>query len=264
MKTRLSVNVDHVATVRQARGAAYPDPVDAARIAEDSGASGITAHLRVDRRHIQDSDVARLREAVRGKLNLEMSTEREMLDVALRILPDQVTLVPERPEEVTTEGGLDLRRQGSASGVAAIKLAQAGIAVSLFLDPAPAQIDLLAKLRDDLSGDSSGSGEDGFPQGFEINTDAYTKSQRSEDVARELAKVRQAMERGVELGFEVYAGHGLTVGNVGPIAALDAVEELNIGHALVSRAVLVGMKAAVEEMLAAIAAGTGGGAQSSP
>lgn len=262
MKTRLSVNVDHVATVRQARGAVYPDPVEAARIAEDAGASGITAHLRADRRHIQDSDVARLKEAIRGKLNLELSTEREMLDVALRILPDQVTLVPERPDEVTTEGGLDLRRQGSASGVAAIKLAQAGIAVSLFLDPDPAQIDLLAKLRDDLTSDSSGGssgsgnpGAGGFPQGFEINTDAFTKSQRSEEVARELAKVRRAMERGVELGFEVYAGHGLTVGNVGPIAALDAIEELNIGHALVSRAVLVGMEAAVEEMLAAIAGG---------
>lgn len=249
MKTRLSVNVDHVATVRQARGAPYPDPVEAAGIAEASGASGITAHLRVDRRHIQDSDVARLKDAVHGKLNLELSTEREMLDVALRVLPDQVTLVPERPDEVTTEGGLDLRRQASAVGVAALKLTQAGIAVSLFLDPDPVQIDLLGKLRDDLGGESDLKSP---LEGFEINTDAYTKSQTPEEVRRELDKVRRAVARGEELGFHVYAGHGLTVGNVGPVAALEAIEELNIGHALISRAVLVGLQAAVQEMLEAM------------
>jgi pyridoxine 5-phosphate synthase len=249
MKTRLSVNVDHVATVRQARGAPYPDPVEAAGIAEAAGASGITAHLRVDRRHIQDSDVARLKEAVRGKLNLELATDREMVDLALRVRPDQVTLVPERPDEITTEGGLDLRRQASAAGVAALKLARAGIGVSLFLDPDPLQIDLLAKLRDDLDGDAE---IEGPLDGFEINTDAYTKTAVPEETRVELDKVRRAVERGVELGFHVYAGHGLTVGNVGPIAALEAVEELNIGHALISRAVLVGLQTAVREMLEAM------------
>jgi pyridoxine 5-phosphate synthase len=249
MKTRLSVNVDHVATVRQARGAPYPDPVEAAGIAEAAGASGITAHLRVDRRHIQDSDVARLKEAVRGKLNLELATDREMVEVALRVRPDQVTLVPERPDEITTEGGLDLRRQASAVGVAALKLSHAGIGVSLFLDPDPLQIDLLGKLRDDLDGDA----EIESPlEGFEINTDAYTKTSAPEEIRVELDKVRRAVDRGVELGFHVYAGHGLTVGNVGPIAALEAVEELNIGHALISRAVLVGLQTAVREMLEAM------------
>lgn len=249
MKTRLSVNVDHVATVRQARGTPYPDPVEAAGIAEAAGAAGITAHLRGDRRHIQDSDVARLKEAVHGKLNLELSTEREMLEVALQVGPDQVTLVPERPDEVTTEGGLDLRRQASAVGVAALKLAHAGIGVSLFLDPDPVQIDLLAKLRDDLAGEAELAT---VLEGFEINTDAYTKTRAPEEARGELHKVGQAVERGVELGFHVYAGHGLTVGNVGPIAAFDAVEELNIGHALISRAVLVGLQAAVREMLEAM------------
>ena len=252
MKTRLSVNVDHVATVRQARGTPYPDPVEAAGIAEAAGAAGITAHLRGDRRHIQDDDVVRLQEAVHGKLNLELSTEPEMLKVALRVAPDQVTLVPERPDEITTEGGLDLRRQASAVGVTAFKLAQAGIEVSLFLDPEPVQIDLLGKLRDDLTGESD---LETALAGFEINTDAYTRVHPPEEAREEFDKVDRAVRRGVELGFHVYAGHGLTVGNVGPIAALDAVEELNIGHALISRAVLVGLQTAVQEMLEAMEQG---------
>src|SRR6185436_108428 len=143
---RLSVNIDHVATVRQARRAGYPDPVEAARVAEAAGASGITAHLRVDRRHVQDHDVERLRQSVRGKLNLEMSTADEMLAIALRVKPDQVTLVPERPEEVTTEGGLDLLRQGTAVARAVERLAGAGIEVSLFVDPDPRQIEAIAGL----------------------------------------------------------------------------------------------------------------------
>jgi len=258
METRLSVNVDHVATVRQARRATYPDPVAAAEIAEAAGASGITAHLRRDRRHIQDDDVARLAKVVRGKLNLEMSTENEMLELALRLRPHQVTLVPERPEEVTTEGGLDLRRQGSAVAKAVSRLSRAGIDVSLFLDPDPEQIDLLGTLQEDLVGagheaDGTRAGDGGSIQGFEINTDAYTKAKRPDQARRELDKVRAAVERGSVSGFHVYAGHGLTVDNVGPIAALDAIEELNIGHALVARAVLIGMGAAVREMLAAMA-----------
>jgi pyridoxine 5-phosphate synthase len=241
---KLSVNVDHVATVRQARRVGYPDPVEAARIALHAGAAGITAHLRVDRRHVQDDDLRRLREAVRGKLNVEMSTAEEMIAIALNVRPDQVTLVPERPEEVTTEGGLDLLTQGGRVAEVAGRLAEAGMAVSVFVDPDPRQIEALGRLR-----------QGGAPiPGFEINTDAYTRA-TEENAARELHAVREAARLGSAAGLHVYAGHGLTVGNVGPVAAVPEMEELNIGHAIVSRAVLVGMAAAVEEMLAAIRGG---------
>lgn len=235
---RLSVNVDHVATLRQARRAAYPDPVEAARLAEQAGAAGITVHLRGDRRHVQDHDVARLREAVRGKLNLEMSTAEEMVAIALRTRPDQVSLVPEQPGEVTTEGGLDVRAHAFRIAEVTRRLTEAGVAVSVFIDPDPGQIQVLAAL-------------DPRPHGFEINTDAYT---RADDTTRtaELAKVAAAAALGQEHGLHVYAGHGLTTANVGPIAAIPGMEELNIGHYLVSRAVLVGMAVAVEEMLAAM------------
>ncbi len=238
VKTLLSVNVDHVATLRQARGVDYPDPVDAARIAEDAGASGITVHLRSDRRHIQDRDVERLRESVRGKLNLEMATTEEMLALAVGLKPQQVTLVPERPDEVTTEGGLDLESQSHAVAAAAERLRAAGIAVSLFLDPQPAQIEALGALGN------------GTITGFEINTDRYTRA--TETASDELAAITAAAKRGHELGFAVYAGHGLTTANVGPVAALPEIEELNIGHWLISRAALVGLHASVREMLDAM------------
>lgn len=240
MGARLSVNVDHVATLRQARRTSYPDPVEAARLAEAAGASGITAHLRVDRRHIQDSDVERLRGTVRGKLNLEMSTSEEMLRVALRVKPDQVTLVPERPEEVTTEGGLNLLLYGRRVGDVAERLAREGIEVSLFLDPNPRQIQALADLA------SRGV------KGFEINTDAYTRVTEPVAVETELRQIADAVEQGRAAGFHAYAGHGLRTDNVGPIAAIPGMEELNIGHFIVARAALVGMEAAVGEMLAAI------------
>lgn len=240
MGARLSVNVDHVATLRQARRSSYPDPVEAARLAEAAGASGITAHLRVDRRHIQDSDVERLRGTVRGKLNLEMSTSEEMLRVALRVKPDQVTLVPERPEEVTTEGGLNLLLYGRRVGEVAERLAGEGIEVSLFLDPNARQIQALAELA------SRGVG------GFEINTDAYTRVTEPVAVETELRQIADAVEQGRAAGFHAYAGHGLRTDNVGPIAAIPGMEELNIGHFIVARAALVGMEAAVKEMLAAI------------
>ncbi|PYQ68114.1 MAG: pyridoxine 5'-phosphate synthase [Acidobacteria bacterium] len=220
MTARLSVNIDHVATLRQARRTVYPDPVEAARIAEKAGAAGITAHLRMDRRHIQDSDVERLRGAVKGKLNLEMSSAEEMARVALAVKPDQVTLVPERPEEVTTEGGLNLILYARRIAGVAERLAAAGIAVSLFVDPDPRQIQALIPLKD--SGVT----------GFEINTDAYT---RADDPA--------ALE------------HGLRTDNVGPIAAIPGMEELNIGHFIIARAVIVGIDAAVREMLAAMGGG---------
>ncbi len=237
--TLLSVNVDHVATLRQARGVDYPDPVEAAERAEAAGSAGITVHLRGDRRHIQDDDVRRLRRQVRGKLNLEMATTDEMLAVALEIRPDQVTLVPERPEEVTTEGGLDLGARAVEIARATRLLTEAGIDVSLFLDPDLAQIERMAELPD------------GAVTGFEINTDAYTRAIGDRQPA-ELEKIVTAAERGADLGFEVYAGHGLTATNVGAVAAVDPIAELNIGHALISRSVLVGIERAVREMLAAM------------
>lgn len=237
---KLSVNVDHVATLRQARRTPYPDPVEAARIAEDAGAAGVTVHLRVDRRHIQDADVERLRESVRGKLNLEMSIAEEMVRVALRVKPHQVTLVPERPEEVTTEGGLNLHFYGRRIAEVVERLAQEGIAVSLFVDPDPGQVEVAAGLA------SRGV------TGFEINTDGYVRATEPEAVERELAHIREAGAAGRSRGLRLYAGHGLRPDNVGPIAAVPGMEELNIGHAIVSRSVLIGMDAAVREMLAAM------------
>lgn len=242
---RLSVNVDHVATLRQTRRTRYPDPVEAARIAEAAGASGITVHLRVDRRHIQDSDVERLRASVKGKLNLEMSSAEDMVKVALRVKPDQVTLVPERPEEVTTEGGLNLILYGRRIADVSERLTAAGIAVSLFIDPDLRQIQALSGLA------SYGV------TGFEINTDVYTRTEAPAALEAELRQIAEAVEQGRAAGFHAYAGHGLRTDNVGPIAAIPGMEELNIGHFIVARAVIVGMEAAVKEMLAAMGVARG-------
>lgn len=235
----LSVNIDHVATLRQARGTAYPDPVEAAALAENAGAAGITAHLRTDRRHVQDDDVRRLRSSVRGKFNLEVSLDPGILEIVRRVRPDQVTLVPERPEEVTTEGGLDLIQHGSHVLGVAKELDEMGMEVSVFLDPDEAQVHALARLGNAAI------------RGFEINTDAWTKSDDTTSES-ELDRVRTVAAMGPELGFRVYAGHGLTPANVGPIAALPEVEEMNIGHWLVSRSTLLGMRGAVGEMLRAM------------
>ena len=235
--THLSVNVDHVATLRQARLAGYPSPVEAARLAEEAGAFGITVHLRQDRRHIQDQDVVDLRETVKGRLNLEIAAEEPLLQFAERVRPDQVTLVPERPDEVTTEGGLDLIGRGEQVRRAARRLVEAGIRVAVFVDP---DLEQLAALddQDDVTG-------------FELNTDAYTRVSGA-DADAEFTKIEAAAQRGLAAGREAYAGHGLTVANVGRVAALRGVSELNIGHSIVSRAVLVGMPAAVSEMLEAM------------
>jgi len=238
----LAVNIDHVATVRQARGVDYPDPVEAARAALGAGAAGITVHLRGDRRHIQDRDLSALRAAVPAKLNLEMAVTDEMLELALANRPDQVTLVPERPEEVTTEGGLDAAAGRDGIAAAAERLAGAGIAVSLFIDPDARQIETAAALA------ASGVG------GFELNTDRFTRV-RGGDARAELAQLAEAAALGPTHGLAVYAGHGLTTANVGPVAALPEIEELNIGHFLIARAVLVGMAEAVREMLAAMRTG---------
>jgi pyridoxine 5-phosphate synthase len=241
--TKLSVNVDHIATLRQARRTRFPDPVEAAWIAEEAGASGVTVHLRMDRRHIQDSDVERLREGVRGKLNLEMSISSEMLKAALRLRPHQVTLVPERPEEVTTEGGLNLIFYGRRVSEVTEQLAAAGIAVSVFIDPELRQLQAISSMP---------GGGARWIEGFEINTDAYTRARDAAQAEEELTKVVAMAEAGREKGLRVYAGHGLRVDNVGPVAAIPQIEELNIGHALVARSVMIGLEAAVREMLAAM------------
>ncbi len=236
----LSVNVDHVATLRQARRLDYPDPVEAAAVAEAAGASGITIHLRGDRRHIQDGDLARLCESVRGKLNLEMAASDEMIAIACGARPHQVTLVPERPEELTTEGGLDVVAHLPRLVAGAERLRAAGIEVSLFVDPDPKRIAALAPFA-------------GLASGLELNTDAYTRA-RGGFAASRRAEATRSADMGAALGFRIYAGHGLTAANVGGIAAIRQVEELNIGHALVSRAVILGLDGAVREMLAAMAA----------
>jgi len=242
--TQLSVNVDHVATLRQARGTTYPDPLEAGRVAEEAGATGITVHLRGDRRHIQDRDVAEIRQAIRGKLNLEMATTAEMVEIALELKPNQVTLVPERPEEITTEGGLDLLSVGERALAVAERLAAEGIEMSVFIDPEQEQVGWLA---------ANGTAA---IRGFEINTDRYARSTLAAARTHELAAIQEAAEAGESAGLHVYAGHALTTDNVGPIASIRQVEELNIGHFLIGRAVVVGMAAAVQEMLQAMHAAT--------
>ena len=239
----LGVNVDHVATLRQARGVDYPDPVEASRIAAGAGADGITVHLREDRRHIQDRDVERIRAELAVKLNLEMAATDEMVAIARRIRPDDVCIVPERRAELTTEGGLAVA--GNESGLAPLvgALVEAGIRVSLFVDPDPRQIAASHAVGATV---------------VELHTGRYCEV-RGAAVADELRQLVAAAGEAHGLGLVVNAGHGLTVGNVGPIARLPHLHELNIGHAIVARAVLVGMAAAVREMRDAIDAGLAGG-----
>ena len=233
----LHVNIDHVATLRQVRGTRYPDPVWAAALVEGAGADGITIHLREDRRHIQDRDVRVLRETVRTTLNLEMAATEEMVGIALTVKPDIVTLVPEKREEQTTEGGLDLVGQRPQITRALEQLSAARIPVSLFIDPTIESVewsDALAAPR------------------IELHTGDYCNAaMRSDAQTRELERLRVAAARAHALGLHVAAGHGLDYPNVRAVATLPFVEELNIGHSIVARAVLVGMDRAVREMIAA-------------
>ncbi|HET7621260.1 MAG TPA: pyridoxine 5'-phosphate synthase [Gemmatimonadaceae bacterium] len=231
---RLYINIDHVATLRQARRTDEPDPVAAALLCEDSGAEGITAHLREDRRHIQDEDVIRLSREIRTVFNLEMALTEEMLDIAERLRPYQVTLVPERREEVTTEGGLDVTRDPVrlASGIERLK--RSGLHVSLFIDPAG---EMVERSRD-LGADA-----------IELHTGAYANSGGTRET---LLALREAATAGAGLGLAVHAGHGLTVRNVGPVAAIPEIEELNIGHSIISQAIFVGLVESVREMSAAM------------
>jgi pyridoxine 5-phosphate synthase len=228
----LGVNIDHVATVRQARRTYEPDPVWAAALAELGGADGITIHLREDRRHIQDRDLRLLRETVTVKLNLELAAVEEIVAIACQVKPDQATLVPERREEVTTEGGLDLR--GPYERVAGVvrQLQDAGIAVSLFLDPDPVQLELAARMKADA---------------VELHTGQYALA-RGKAVQRELQTLVAAGRLIRRAGMALHAGHGLNYHNVQAVAAIDDMHELNIGHAIVARALWVGFEAAVREM----------------
>ncbi len=231
---RLYINIDHVATLRQARRATYPDPVAAAQICEAAGADGITVHLREDRRHIQDADVVGLGPVLRTPLNLEMAATPEMTAIALRLRPHQVTLVPERREEVTTEGGLDLTADPARLEATIAPLRAAGIRLSLFIDADPAQVARAAAL--------------GVPA-IELHTGSYCH--RPGD-PRTLQALRDASRQAAGLGLAVHAGHGLTLENVAAVAAIPECEELNIGHSIVSHAVFVGLDAAVRAMRAAM------------
>ena len=229
----LGVNIDHVATLRQARRTAYPDPVQAALMAEQAGADSITVHLREDRRHIQDRDVRLLRELVQTRLNLEMAVTDEMVALAVALAPHACCLVPERREELTTEGGLDVRSREAAIAEACCRLAAAGIAVALFIDPDPEQI--AASLRTGATA-------------VELHTGGYADASSPAERAGELARLAAAADLAAREGLTVHAGHGLNYRNVGPVAALMPIVELNIGHAIVARAVLTGIPEAVREM----------------
>jgi pyridoxine 5-phosphate synthase len=232
----LGVNIDHIAQVRQARRAVEPDPVSLALLAEVGGADGITVHLREDRRHIQLRDLELLRATVRSRLNLEMAATAEMEAIALEIRPDMVTLVPEKRQEVTTEGGLDVAAQRDSIGAMVRRLQAAGIPASLFVDPEPSQLEA-----------SRASGA----RWVELHTGAYAEANWAQQ-ARELARLTEATLLGRQLGLRVNAGHGLTYQNVEPIAAIEAIEELNIGHTIVARALAVGFQEAVRQMKALV------------
>ena len=227
---RLYINIDHVATLRQARRGDEPDPVEAASVCERAGADGITAHLREDRRHMQDADIEKLRKSVRTYFNLEMGCVAEMLEIARRLKPEQVTLVPERREEITTEGGLDITSDPARVRNAVEALIDAGIRVSLFIDPTRAAVEQSKKL--------------GVPA-IELHTGSYSHHPDSE---ASLDALRDSSRRAADLGLAVHAGHGLNLRNVAAVAAIPEIEELNIGHSIISRAVFVGLDRAVREM----------------
>lgn len=231
---RLYINVDHIATIRQARRSAFPDPVAGAAACERAGADGITAHLREDRRHIQDDDVDRLATSVTTVFNLEMACTDEMVDIALRLRPHQVTLVPERREEITTEGGLDVRREQDRIAAGVGRLNAAGIRTSLFVGPDRATVEACRAVG---------------AVAIELHTGAYAHADADPATLRAL---RDAAAYGASIGLAVHAGHGLTTANVQPVAAIPEIEELNIGHWVIGRAIFVGLTDAVRELRAAM------------
>jgi len=234
---KLCVNVDHVATVRQARMIDYPDPLEAALIAEAAGSVGITVHLREDRRHIQDRDVTRIRKAIATKLNLEMATAGEIVEIALKVRPFQVSFVPERRREITTEGGLDVTVRQKRLKAIIDRFRAKGIVVSLFVDPVADQV----RAARDVGADA-----------VELNTGAYSEATTKRRIAAELRKIDRAAALSERLSLVTHAGHGLNLSNVGPVAAIRVVDELNIGHSIVARSIMVGFFEAVREMIRAI------------
>jgi pyridoxine 5-phosphate synthase len=231
---KLGVNIDHVATIRQARGGAEPDPVAAAAIAELAGADGITIHLREDRRHIQDRDLKLLRQTVKTKLNLEMAATEEMIGIALAVKPDMCTLVPEKRQELTTEGGLDVRLHGQSMERSIARLQDGGIAVSVFIDPDPDQIKASHKAGADY---------------VEIHTGAFADASNWKVEEQELIKIENAVKLASRLGLGVNAGHGLNYTNIKKVTVFGGIEEFNIGHSIISRAVFAGLDRAVRDMV---------------
>jgi pyridoxine 5-phosphate synthase len=230
----LSVNVDHIATIREARGIGEPDPVLAAGIAELAGAEGIICHLRMDRRHIKDRDLSLLKKVVKTKLNLEMAPAKELVGIALDIKPDVVTLVPERREELTTEGGLDVAGNKEEYKRVTDKLKEAGISVSFFIDPDPDRI-----------GESLNAGADII----EINTREYSEARKESDILRNLEKIKEAAKLASRLKLKVHAGHGLNYVNIKRFSSIPEIEEYSIGHSIIARTVMVGIDQAVREMV---------------
>ncbi len=230
---KLGVNIDHVATLRQARGTRYPDPIQAAIEAEQAGADAVTLHLREDRRHIQERDVEMLKGILQTRMNLEMAVTDEMVNFAVRMRPEECCLVPERRAELTTEGGLDVVSHQARIAAACARLAGAGVRVSLFVDPDPSQIEAAA-----------GSGA----PVIEIHTGHYADAPTEQERVQELGRIELAVEQGRELGLQVNAGHGLNYLNVHEIAAITEIAELNIGHAIIARALFIGLQQAVREM----------------
>ena len=230
---KLGVNIDHVATLRQARGTRYPDPIQAAIAAEQAGADAITLHLREDRRHIQERDVEMLKSILQTRMNLEMAVTDEMIAYAVRFLPEECCMVPERRQELTTEGGLDIVTQQSKITAACTRLADAGVRVSLFIDADTQQIEAAART--------------GAPV-IEIHTGHYADRLTADERGEELARIELAVQQGTDLGLQVNAGHGLNYQNVQAIAAIPGIAELNIGHAIMARALFTGLHEAVQEM----------------
>jgi len=234
---KLGVNIDHVATVRQARRTIEPDPVWAASICELAGCDSIVVHLREDRRHIHDRDVEILRKTIRTRLNLEMSINKGIVEVAKRIRPDQATFVPEKRQELTTEGGLDVKKNSNQIKKVVRDLSKKGIAVSLFIDPDISQIEASRKTGAKV---------------IELHTGNYAEAKKEKKIKQELDRLKEAVNLGLRIGLVVNVGHGLTYQNVTPVARIPGIEELNIGHSVISRAVLVGLDKAVREMKALI------------
>jgi pyridoxine 5-phosphate synthase len=236
-KIQLCVNVDHIATLRQARGGVEPDPIEGAKICESNGADGITVHLREDRRHIQDQDVFDLKKVVKGKLNLEMALSNDIIDIAKQIMPDQITLVPEKREEITTEGGLDVASNFKKIKDVVKDFHDLGVIISLFVEP---DRDTIAQSKE--------TGTDFI----EIHTGTYCNAINTIDIENEIMRIYEAAEYALEQGIRVNAGHGLNYVNIKPILNTPGLEELNIGHSMISRSIFIGLANAVREMVTII------------